>query len=156
MMHDDGTTVVVENVRGAQKWVGRAKWHFGGFYLWGDVPALMPEVTRAPKMPGRGMSLGDVPWGAHHTGPNERATKNTGGSWFAVGSPGQKITGRNPVSELAAIKGGGGSWFGEGNDSPMRQGSSKSNARKMASAMIAKIPLALAQHIAHAWKPVLS
>jgi hypothetical protein len=33
---------VVENVCGAQKWVGRARWHFGSYYLWGDVPALMP------------------------------------------------------------------------------------------------------------------
>lgn len=42
--------LVVENVRGAQKWVGRAKWNFGSFYLWGDVPALMPiPVTRRMK-----------------------------------------------------------------------------------------------------------
>ena len=34
--------LVVENVRGAQKFVGRARWNFGAFYLWGDVPALMP------------------------------------------------------------------------------------------------------------------
>jgi len=34
--------LIVENVCGAQKWVGRARWHFGSFYLWGDVPALMP------------------------------------------------------------------------------------------------------------------
>jgi len=33
--------LVVENVCGAQKWVGRAKWHHRSFYLWGDVPALM-------------------------------------------------------------------------------------------------------------------
>ena len=34
--------LVVENVRGAQKFVGRARWNFGAFYLWGDVPALLP------------------------------------------------------------------------------------------------------------------
>lgn len=34
--------MVVENVRGAQPWVGRAAWAFGSFYLWGDVPAVMP------------------------------------------------------------------------------------------------------------------
>jgi len=34
--------LIVENVKGAQPWVGRAKWHYGSFYLWGDVPALMP------------------------------------------------------------------------------------------------------------------
>ena len=36
--------LIVENVRGAQKWVGRARWNFGSFYLWGDVPALMPVI----------------------------------------------------------------------------------------------------------------
>jgi hypothetical protein len=34
--------MVVENVCGAQRWVGRAAWHYGSYYLWGDVPALMP------------------------------------------------------------------------------------------------------------------
>ena len=37
--------MVVENVRGAQPWVGRAKWNFGSFYLWGDVPTLMPSAS---------------------------------------------------------------------------------------------------------------
>lgn len=36
--------LVVENVRGAQKWVGRARWNCGSMYLWGDIPALMPGV----------------------------------------------------------------------------------------------------------------
>ena len=34
--------LIVENVRGAQPFVGRARWNYGSFYLWGDVPALMP------------------------------------------------------------------------------------------------------------------
>ena len=34
--------LIVENVRGAQKWVGRARWAYGSYYLWGDLPALMP------------------------------------------------------------------------------------------------------------------
>lgn len=49
--------MVVENVRGAEKWVGSAKWHFGSYYLWGDVPAIMPftfkktgEVSRHWRM----------------------------------------------------------------------------------------------------------
>ena len=41
--------MVVENVRGAQPWVGRARWNFGSFYLWGDVPALMPQRLPASK-----------------------------------------------------------------------------------------------------------
>ena len=39
--------LIVENVRGAQPWVGRARWNFGSFYLWGDVPALMPTTSVA-------------------------------------------------------------------------------------------------------------
>lgn len=35
--------LVVENVRGAQTWVGRARWHSGPYYFWGDVPGLMPQ-----------------------------------------------------------------------------------------------------------------
>ena len=38
--------LIVENVKGAQPWVGRAKWHYRSFYLWGDVPALMPSTRR--------------------------------------------------------------------------------------------------------------
>jgi hypothetical protein len=34
--------LVVENVRGAIPWVGRSRWNYGSFHLWGDVPALMP------------------------------------------------------------------------------------------------------------------
>ena len=44
--------LVVENVKGAQPWVGRARWNFGSFYLWGDVPALMPPTFKAQKNPG--------------------------------------------------------------------------------------------------------
>jgi hypothetical protein len=44
--------MIVENVRGAQKWVGRARFNFGSFYLWGDVPALMPMTRKAHKVPG--------------------------------------------------------------------------------------------------------
>jgi hypothetical protein len=38
-----GCPIVLENVKGAQPWVGRAQWHAGPYYLWGDVPALMPH-----------------------------------------------------------------------------------------------------------------
>lgn len=34
--------MIVENVVGAQDWVGVSDWKFGTFYLWGDIPALMP------------------------------------------------------------------------------------------------------------------
>ena len=34
--------LIAENVKGAQRWVGSAKWHAGPYFLWGDVPAIMP------------------------------------------------------------------------------------------------------------------
>lgn len=36
--------MVVENVRGAQKFMGPARAHFGKQYLWGDVPPLLPSI----------------------------------------------------------------------------------------------------------------
>ncbi|MEL6486697.1 MAG: DNA cytosine methyltransferase [Pseudomonadota bacterium] len=44
--------LVVENVRGAIPWVGRSRWNYGSYHLWGDVPALMPAVVKAHKVPG--------------------------------------------------------------------------------------------------------
>jgi hypothetical protein len=35
--------LIVENVRGAQEWVGKAQLNVGSFYFWGDVPAIMPS-----------------------------------------------------------------------------------------------------------------
>jgi hypothetical protein len=128
--------LVVENVKGAQKWVGRARWNFGSFYLWGDVPALMPIAAK------------------------RASTKNDGGSWFAIGSPGQKETGRNPVHQLVADGVKNKDEDGYERTHPAAFGwkkprtSSRSKARKFASAMVAKIPLALSQHIARAWKPM--
>lgn len=45
--------MVVENVQGAQPWVGRAKAHWGSRYLWGDVP-LLPERGCSVKQRGSG------------------------------------------------------------------------------------------------------
>ena len=44
--------MVVENVRGAQRWVGKAQYNFGSFYLWGDVPALLPIPGKVRKVEG--------------------------------------------------------------------------------------------------------
>ena len=45
--------LIVENVVGAQKWIGQAGWHFGSYYLWGDIPALMPIPKARAKIPGQ-------------------------------------------------------------------------------------------------------
>lgn len=41
--------IVIENVRMAQHWKGRAAWHCGSYYLWGSVPALMPTIKHRKK-----------------------------------------------------------------------------------------------------------
>lgn len=139
--------MVQENVRGAQKWVGQARWHYGSYYLWGDVLALMPMTFRAQKFNPDGTSHGTGSWFAIADSKERgaRGQKNSGGSWFNMGSPGQKVVNQNPVN---------GGWFGGNIAHPLRTGSSKSPARKAASAAIAKIPFPLACHIARSWKPV--
>jgi hypothetical protein len=112
--------MVVENVRGAQPWVGRAQWNFGSFYLWGDVPALMPI-------------------------PFKNGVKAPGMNWSDQTRRGQDFT-RLAGKHASGTKQGG-DWFNDPN-SPSRTSGSKSPARKMASAMIAKIPPALSRHIA--------
>ena len=37
--------LVVENVKGAQPWVGKAKAHFGSYYLWGDVESVGGRIV---------------------------------------------------------------------------------------------------------------
>jgi hypothetical protein len=117
--------MVVENVRGAQPWVGRARWSFGSFYLWGDVPALMPAVLKGRKVPGFRFD----------------------GSGRSFQSESVKV-----ASEDGGRKSRG-DWFGSETPSPMRLHSHQSAARKHASAMIAKIPLTLSRHIARVYHP---
>lgn len=144
--------MVIENVRGAQPWVGRAAWNYGSYYLWGDVPALMPPTVRAIKVPGFRF---DGNGGSFQTASVNAHIKNDGGSWFNVGSPGQKVTGKNPVHQLAGVKGS----EGYERDHPAAFGwkkpgtSSQSKARKAASAKIAKIPEILSRHIGRTYFP---
>ncbi len=120
--------LIIENVRGAQEWVGKARWNFGSFYLWGDVPALMPILGKLAKVP------------------------TMGAGWYPPGHPkhvaGLAFNGhaeRNLKSEEGRKL--------HGNNGPMRRNSSKSSARKRASAEIAKIPKPLAAWIARVFKP---
>lgn len=215
--------MVVENVKGAQPWVGPAKAHFGSFYLWGDVASvggrivagvpqfgnsLRPGVSRKGRSNFHVFENTGVPspsWhGADHEPSVQRrrsvprldadlheyatelwahsqdmlrvqrfmATKNGGGSWFNVGSPGQANVGQNPdgrkvpgmnfhefektgkpgrsfqsaaVALASGTKGTGGGWF-----SDLRV------ARKAASAQIAKIPFDLSRYVAAAFLPATS
>lgn len=139
--------MVVENVRGAQEWVGRARWNFGSFYLWGDVPALMPPTFKATKVPGFRF---DGSGGSFQTASVENTgVKAPGMNWSDQTKRGQDFT-RLAGKHAMGIKGS----VGYERDHPNAFGwakpaqSSKSPARKMASAMIAKIPLPLSRHIA--------
>lgn len=147
--------MVVENVRGAQKWVGAARWHYGSFYLWGDVPALMPTTLQV-KAKGKNWSEWKHWDGAEDNKPSSvrpwEGVKTTSHINKRDGfthtrhltnqceHDGVKQTG---ISGLCK-NGMGDRWFQDG----ATQHGSKSTARKRASAEIAKIPFPLAQHIA--------
>ena len=161
--------LVVKNVRGAQKWVGRSRWNFGSFHLWGDVPALMPMTKKAFKVSDFRF---DGSGGSFQTASvEETGTKAAGMNWSDQSLRGQDFTRiaarqagekgiphrptghwTNPDENGTKQRGSGREWFaGDGKIS--RLTSSKSKARKAASAKIAKIPLALAIHIARTFHP---
>lgn len=98
--------MVVENVKGAQKWVGRAAWHHGSFFLWGDVPALMPHTFKLRKVPGFNFHQHENggPGGSFQSAAVELATKNGGGSWFNEAHNTGSGVGQNPVHELSGVK----------------------------------------------------
>jgi hypothetical protein len=131
--------MVVENVRGAQKWVGRAMAHYGSFYLWGDVGMVGKRVVAGP--PRFGLSE-----------TNFHGRKHDGSGWTEKGS----LVSHNRLvpNTGVGVKEGGDWWDKECRKTGMARFGSKSNQRKAASAMIAKIPLPLALHIARAFKPM--
>lgn len=102
--------MVVENVCGAQKWVGKARAHVGSYYFWGDVPALMPGGCRN-KLNGQDTHRWEKTGGKHNCG-----------NW----------------STLAMRK---------------ADQSSAGFNRRLASALIAKIPLEISTWIARCFKP---
>jgi hypothetical protein len=149
--------LVIENVKGAQPWVGPAKAHFGSFYLWGDVESVGGRVIVRPEF-GQGIAAA-------------RGGKNNGGSWFGVAHNTESGVGQNPVTGVKQ-RGSGPEWFDKALDerrkaatygvgfawdgTPLRAGNSKSDSRKAASAMIAKIPPDLARFIARSFYPTNS
>ena len=128
--------MVVENVRGAEPWVGRAAWSFGSYYLWGDVPALMPAPVKARKNPGFRFD------GSGRSFQSESVARHVEG----LKTPGARLT--NPAEGRKGA-GAGAEWF----DQNLCSLPSKSPRRKAASARIAKIPLALSSWIARTYKP---
>lgn len=136
--------LIVENVRGAQPWVGKARWNFGSYYLFGDVPALMPVTFGAHKVPSFRF---DGSGGSFQTASVRRTDVGKGARFTSrdCGAEGVKQSGISGTRN----NGKGDRWFQDG----AAKHGSKSNPRKAASAMIAKVPYALARHIARTFKP---
>lgn len=131
--------IVIENVVGCQKWCGFARWHHRSFYLWGDIPPLMPipvdgqknnggswfgqrdgkELERNDPRDMRRNESGEfvnaeAQGGWNHPGKALDGVKNEGGSWFNVAHNTTSGKSQNPVhgrQDGSGTKVGGG-WFG--------------------------------------------
>jgi hypothetical protein len=156
-----GVPIVIENVKGAQPWVGRARAHFGSYYLWGDVESVGGRIVG--RVPQFGQSL--------RAARRQRGVKCPGNDTFKItGAACGKLTdSRYPSRNDEGVKIGGSGdeyWrkpleakrreatkgYVHGRD-PASNCNSKFSARKAASAMIAEIPFDLAQYIARVFKP---
>lgn len=145
--------MVVENVNGAQPWVGKARANFGSFYFWGDVAMVGGRVVAG------------IPQFGQTVKAARRGGIKVGGFSFhqfeKTGQPGTRFTWRDCGDERKQPlwfnddkhRKCGGDWFGPGEDCSLMRQSSKSSARKAASAQIAKIPFPLASYIARSFKP---
>lgn len=161
--------LIVENVLGAQKWIGQARWHFGSFYLWGDIPALMPIPRSAHKVPGFRF---DGSGGSFQSA----SVKVAGQNWSRFAKTGEvsphwRMEGlktqdhlnirdghshtrhlSNPAEHHEGVKGFTPNGIPLGKNPMARKHGSKSPQRKAASAQIAKIPFPLACHIARCFR----
>ena len=122
--------MIQENVRGAIPWVGRSAWNFGSYHLWGDVPAVMPQPTKGFKTLGHTNKRDGHSHTRHLTNPSEVVME---------------------IDEHAGTKGYA-ARLGESTVS--RKYGSKPKQRKMSSALIARIPSVLSQHIAQVYYPL--
>ncbi|HET6207812.1 MAG TPA: hypothetical protein VFD98_13445 [Terracidiphilus sp.] len=138
--------LVVENVKGAQPWVGPAKANFGSFYLWGDVAMVGKRVVC-----GREFGRYTKPMKAQKFNPD--GTAHGTGSLFAIADSKNRGARATKMQTVGAGLEYGGNFGWDG--SAMRTGNSKSSARKAASAQIAKIPLELSRYVARCYRPKL-
>lgn len=174
--------IVIENVRGAQRWVGKSRWNFGSFHLWGDVPALMP-IPHNPchKIQSPHLFLRDPKSETGKFAPaytKGEGNKTVGMNWSDQSKRGQdftriagnqamngqKLPGNNSARrwenrEIKRLCDAGVKKREQGYDYPDRTfgwkapaTTSKSKQRKQASAEIAKIPRPLAEWIAKVFK----
>ena len=84
--------MVVENVKGAQPWVGRSKANYGSFHLWGDIESINGNIIGVGRI-GFDVPLlsrrinGGVKNGGDWFGPN---TKKGSMRWLSSRSPARK------------------------------------------------------------------
>jgi hypothetical protein len=151
--------MVVENVKGAQPWVGRARWAFGSFFLWGDVPALMPIQRYHQRLkisPGeqwnvnRANFTGTLGW---DESIKVDGFKTSGMNWSDQTKRGQDFTRIAGRQAMEGIKGVPHRTAGHWTNPAEHEGATHRGTRKAASAMIAKIPTPLARHIARTFHP---
>jgi hypothetical protein len=174
--------LIIENVCGAQKWIRPTDWKYGSFYLWGDIPALMPSTKGSIKngiigggswfgISATNTVLGMNPDGrkiAHaakqfdgqrvngeRADPRDAHIKVPGLNWSDRSRKGQAFN-SHAVRQMKEGTKMGGTWWNDSTNNLIRRASSKSSARKAASAQIAKIPEPLARHIARVFRPSIS
>lgn len=142
--------MVVENVRGAVPWVGRERWSFGSFCLWGDVPALMP-IRMGREVMKEGI--------AHRSdgATNFHGYKSQGMNWSDKTKRGQDFTRIAGTQAREGVKNLEPNGYERNHPNAfgwkVPRTSSRSPKRKAASAMIAKIPLVLSRHIGYSFNP---
>lgn len=125
--------MILENVRGAERYMGKAKAHYGSYYLWGNVPALLP--------------MGN---------PRKGFTRVKDES-FSGGRDGKQFRGNTPVSNLWRDI----THMREARDGKMYRkiegtptaGKHGSRARKEWSAKVAIIPIELSTWIGEVFYP---
>ena len=117
------TPLVLENVRGAQPYMGKAQNHYGSFYLWGAVPALLP--TGRPR---KGFK-------------NDPANKNWQGNCQAGKKFGWNAEAIQQERTCKCV------------DKSHSRTGSKTSARKEWSAKIAMIPIELSTWVGYCFKP---
>lgn len=134
--------LILENVRGAVKFMGHQTWHYGSYYFWGQMPALIP-----------------IPWfdeakgkWSHRKGFGRAKTKNTNPS-DSYGAFGGSAEGVKKMSKFAGEYervNGGVKQFARGDS---QFSSSHSKRRKEWSATVAMIPLELSTWIGQCFYP---
>ena len=151
--------MVVENVRGAIPWVGRSRWNFGSYHLWGDVPALMPPIEAARQSSGHGLERSP---GRIEADQSQPAAQPRAFNGEATKLPGFRFDGSGQVSRRrrggASARAARISAMAAKSTAVVRPGActslpSASPRRKAASARIAMIPQALSEWIGRVYLP---